>query len=260
MQVAGATDTGLQRSENQDAYSITHPDAQTVLAVVCDGMGGAAGGRKAGRLACDTFCTRFTEYYKERAASEGGITDFAVKRCCYEAVYAANLAVRTYADKHPAMQGMGSTLVAACAHGDRVYLVHVGDSRAYLYRAGQLQQLTRDHSYVQQLLEAGILTPEEAILHPQKNYITRAIGPEDEVMPEFTALTVEEGDQILLCTDGLSGALRHTELALVLARQELPQHKAERLIALANARGGADNITACLLYLDEAPLTTGGKA
>ena len=213
-----------------------------VWALVCDGMGGAKGGREASQGACNVIENFFQEQYAQCGA--GQEEPFLKKALLY-----ANRFVFQKAAHEEALAGMGTTAVCALVRSGNVYLCHAGDSRAYLIRDGKLTQLTHDHSYVQELVDCGTITEEEAEHHPQKNIITKALGVDYRLDPEFTAAKLKREDRLLLCTDGLTNMVPVEEMEELLAQgtfYDLP----DRLIEAANAHGGSDNITALLLAVE----------
>ena len=242
MKLAGKTDVGRVRQENQDDYRAGELPGGAVWALVCDGMGGAKGGREASQGACNVIENFFQEQYAQCGA--GQEEPFLKKALLY-----ANRFVFQKAAHEEALAGMGTTAVCALVRSGNVYLCHAGDSRAYLIRDGKLTQLTHDHSYVQELLDCGTITEEEAEHHPQKNIITKALGVDYRLEPEFTAAKLKRKDRLLLCTDGLTNMVPVEEMEELLAQgafYDLP----DRLIEAANAHGGSDNITALLLAVE----------
>lgn len=242
MKLAGKTDVGRVRQENQDDYRAGELPGGAVWALVCDGMGGAKGGREASQGACNVIENFFQEQYAQCGA--GQEEPFLKKALLY-----ANRFVFQKAAHEEALAGMGTTAVCALVRGGNVYLCHAGDSRAYLIRDGKLTQLTHDHSYVQELVDCGTITEEEAEHHPQKNIITKALGVDYRLEPEFTAAKLKREDRLLLCTDGLTNMVPVEEMEELLAQgtfYDLP----DRLIEAANAHGGSDNITALLLAVE----------
>ena len=232
---AGLTDTGRRRLRNEDAFICEPP-----LFAVADGMGGARAGEIAARLAAAAL-----EEAGPQAKGEKGLADLIVE---------ANRRIWERAVADPATAGMGTTVTAAlvdAAHGT-VAIGHVGDSRAYLLRDGALEQLTTDHSLVAELVQSGVLTPEEAERHPQRSAITRALGTEPTVDVEVFTVTGEPGDLFLVCSDGLPVMLRDADLVTALeATGRDPSAAAEALVEAANTRGGEDNITVVLFELTE---------
>ncbi|MEE0286024.1 MAG: Stp1/IreP family PP2C-type Ser/Thr phosphatase [Faecalibacterium prausnitzii] len=242
MKLAGKTDVGRVRQENQDDYRAGELPGGAVWALVCDGMGGAKGGREASQGACNVIENFFQEQYAQCGA--GQEEPFLKKALLY-----ANRFVFQKAAHEEALAGMGTTAVCALVRSGNVYLCHAGDSRAYLIRDGKLTQLTHDHSYVQELVDCGTITEEEAEHHPQKNIITKALGVDYRLEPEFTAAKLKREDRLLLCTDGLTNMVPVEEMEQLLAQgtfYDLP----DRLIEAANAHGGSDNITALLLAVE----------
>ena len=243
MKLAGKTDVGRVRQENQDDYRAGELPGGAVWALVCDGMGGAKGGREASQGACNVIENFFQEQYAQCGA--GQEEPFLKKALLY-----ANRFVFQKAAHEEALAGMGTTAVCALVRSGNVYLCHAGDSRAYLIRDGKLTQLTHDHSYVQELVDCGTITVEEAEHHPQKNIITKALGVDYRLEPEFTTVALQAGDVLLLCTDGLTNAVPTEQLEQLLRSgsfYDLP----DVLIRTANENGGPDNITALLLCVEE---------
>ena len=242
MKLAGKTDVGRVRQENQDDYRAGELPGGAVWALVCDGMGGAKGGREASQGACNVIENFFQEQYAQCGA--GQEEPFLKKALLY-----ANRFVFQKAAHEEALAGMGTTAVCALVRSGNVYLCHAGDSRAYLIRDGKLTQLTHDHSYVQELVDCGTITEEEAEHHPQKNISTKALGVDYRLEPEFIAAKLKREDRLLLCTDGLTNMVPVEEMEELLAQgtfYDLP----DRLIEAANAHGGSDNITALLLAVE----------
>ena len=242
MKLAGKTDVGRVRQENQDDYRAGELPGGAVWALVCDGMGGAKGGREASQGACNVIENFFQEQYAQ--CGVGQEEPFLKKALLY-----ANRFVFQKAAHEEALAGMGTMAVCALVRSGNVYLCHAGDSRAYLIRDGKLTQLTHDHSYVQELVDCGTITEEEAEHHPQKNIITKALGVDYRLEPEFTAAKLKREDRLLLCTDGLTNMVPVEEMEQLLAQgtfYDLP----DRLIEAANAHGGSDNITALLLAVE----------
>ncbi len=232
---AGFTDTGRRRLRNEDAFICEPP-----LFAVADGMGGARAGEVAARLAAAAL-----EEGGAETKGEQGVTALIVE---------ANRRIWERALADPATAGMGTTVTAALVDTDSgtVAIGHVGDSRAYLFRAGSLEQLTTDHSLVAELVSSGVLTPEEAERHPQRSAITRALGTEPTVEVQVLTIAGEPGDLYLLCSDGLPTMLADNAVAAALiAAERDPATAAEALVAAANRQGGEDNITVVLFELAE---------
>lgn len=246
VEVAGLTDLGCQRENNEDNYAYWEPeDDEGVftrlgrLAVVADGMGGAEGGQHASRIAVETVCELYS------AAADANPQERLV-----DGFRQANTRIQQEARTTPALRGMGTTLTACALVGTHLYYAHVGDSRLLLLRSGEVTQLSRDHSLVARLIQSGSLRPEDAESHPQRNVLTAAIGVMDEVEPDCPAepVQLQSGDTIILCTDGLWGLVNAGEMAEVLSTADVSE-AAKGLVALAKKRGGPDNITVQLLRL-----------
>ena len=249
MKLAGKTDVGRVRQENQDDYRAGELPGGAVWALVCDGMGGAKGGREASQGACNVIENVFQEQYAQCGA--GQEEAFLKKALIY-----ANRFVFQKASHEESLAGMGTTAVCALVRGGTVYLCHAGDSRAYLFRAGKLAQLTHDHSYVQELVDCGTITVEEAEHHPQKNIITKALGVDYRLEPEFTSEKLQKGDVLLLCTDGLTNMVADVDIAQVL--REVPFFDATSiLVDRALQAGGQDNITVLLMGVEATEVNNG---
>jgi protein phosphatase len=250
------SDPGRVRSENQDCCAAAPEHG---IFVVCDGMGGAAAGEVASQLATDSFLESIG-----RSATEARIPSLpnpAVLPTGHpqtrleRAVRAANLAVFQRAQKYRALRGMGTTLVAVLlehigtAHS--AWVAHVGDSRCYLFRSHCLQQLTADHSLVEEQIQAGLLSKQEAEFSPVRNVITRAVGTQLTVPADVSEHTLQAGDLLLLASDGLTRELTDPEIAAILTQHAADLHAAcDALLRTANAHGGRDNITVLLLSRD----------
>ncbi|HEV3284124.1 MAG TPA: Stp1/IreP family PP2C-type Ser/Thr phosphatase [Solirubrobacteraceae bacterium] len=231
-QYAG-TDTGRQRRANEDSLLARSP-----LFVVADGMGGAQAGEVASRIAVESFRPGLEDSSKPEAA----LATLAI---------AANSRIHELSHSNAEHAGMGTTLTAVYVGDSEVAIAHVGDSRAYCLRAGELLRLTDDHSLVDELMRQGRLTPEEAVEHPQRSVITRALGPEGTVEVDTRSFRARAGDVYLLCSDGLTTMLDEEEIAEVLRSHPVLRDAGETLIAKANEAGGRDNITVVLLRLEE---------
>lgn len=242
MKVIGQTHIGLVRENNQDALEYGTLGATAQYAVVCDGMGGANGGNIASKIAVEVIGSRIRDGFNENMGAN------SVEHLLDSAMATANIGVYDRAQQQVELTGMGTTVVAAITCGKTAYISHVGDSRLYLYRQGELRVITRDHSVVQGLIESGQITEEEARSHPRKNYITRALGVVAEESGEYDELDLESGDRLLLCTDGLTNEVTPHMLAELLSR---PADEAlEVLVRAALDNGGSDNITAVLMDID----------
>ena len=243
MQSWGLTDPGCVRKQNQDAYQIEQLDRNTLLCVVCDGMGGAKSGNIASSLAVDVFVEEIRRSWK--SSLDGEKIDLMLE----SAVKLANFTVFDQSQQFEDFSGMGTTLVAALIRKNRATVVNVGDSRAYKVDADGICQLTKDHSLVQMMVERGELTPELARTYPGKNFITRAIGTEPTVQCDIFHLDVAKGDFILLCSDGLSNMMDDQEILFEVVHGVNKQYCCERLLNIAKNRGGPDNVTSILVLV-----------
>jgi PPM family protein phosphatase len=256
----GLTDRGQVRSSNEDQFLIAelHRVLQVAqsslqkpqnlfgaegahLWVVADGMGGHSGGQQASQLAVLTIERFMLDTFKWffQLRGENLLTEFQ------EAVRSADARIFESAARHPELAGMGTTVTMAYAVGGQLYVVHAGDSRCYLYRRGQLHQLTLDHTLTQQLVQAGELSPAEAENSPFKNVITNAVGgSEPGVRVEVHKQSLQPEDSVLLCSDGLSNMVAPEDIAAVLGTARSPEAACRELVERANAAGGRDNITA----------------
>jgi serine/threonine protein phosphatase PrpC len=233
------SDTGLQRRENEDSAYAAAP-----LFVVADGMGGAQAGEVASRLAIEAF--------------EGGlVAPGSAEERLAERVRDANRRIHEVSRVESGREGMGTTLTAAYLEDGQLAIAHVGDSRAYLFRDGELTRLTQDHSLVDELVRQGKLTEEQAAEHPQRSIITRALGPEADVEVDTFTYPVRAGDLLLLCSDGLTSMISEEAVATVLRANEPLSDAAGALIKEANEAGGRDNITVVLFRLEEMEARSG---
>ena len=243
MQCWGLTDPGCVRQQNQDVYQIEKLDGSSMLCLVCDGMGGAKSGNVASSLAADVFVQEVRRNWKY------GLSEERVDQILQSAVKLANFTVFDQAQQFEEFNGMGTTLVAALVHGKRATIIHVGDSRAYAITREGIRQLTRDHSVVQMMLERGELTPEQARSYPGKNLITRAIGTEGIIQSDLTHLTLERGDSLLLCSDGLSNTMDEQEILFEVVHGVNKQDCCQRLLDIAKNRGAPDNVTSVFILV-----------
>jgi serine/threonine protein phosphatase PrpC len=232
-----SSDVGKKRSHNEDCYFLSR---EWRLFAVADGMGGAHAGEVASALAVRTLERFVDERLPERAQELGSHDDVAA--LLVSAVSAANHAVRRRSLDDPQCRGMGTTATTLWFVGDEAFVAHVGDSRCYRVRRGQIVQVSCDHSLVEEQVRAGLITKEQARSSPWKNIITRAVGVADNVEVDLVAVDVEDGDVFVVCSDGLSGVVNDDEIAQVVNEGFLHRIP-DTLIDLANARGGPDNIT-----------------
>ena len=240
MKVCGKTDVGLRRHENQDTFAVEQGE-KLLIAVVCDGMGGAEGGQIASSLAVETFMQEI------RALLRADMTAGQLRELASFCVAKANTAVYQRALQDPAYQGMGTTLVSAVAGESDAVICNIGDSRAYLIHNGEMTRITHDHSVVQTLVENGDITAEEARTHPNRNLITRALGPDETTLCDAFDVSFAHGDKILLCTDGLVVTATDEEICRIVCADKRAEEKLDDLIALAKAQGAPDNVTAVLI-------------
>ncbi|NMP36610.1 MAG: Stp1/IreP family PP2C-type Ser/Thr phosphatase [Clostridiales bacterium] len=236
MKIIAKTDKGLIRATNQDAYAAgEQPDGMT-WAVVCDGMGGANGGNVASSLAVKLISEQITSCYRE------GMSTKSIKNMLLSAITAANINIYDMGSSNKELSGMGTTVVVAMITDHTVCVAHAGDSRAYLITDDSLRQLTKDHSVVQELVETGQLTEDEAKKHPRKNLITRALGVDEDIDVDFCVEDMSDGSILLICTDGLTNSVE-TEDIFRITHESNCYEFAEKLVSLANSNGGSDNIT-----------------
>jgi protein phosphatase len=230
------TDAGLVRPGNEDHFAVL---AERGIFIVADGMGGHAAGELASEMAVRITC--------QAMGSVRGLSDEAARERMRAAIQAANDAVFERTESDWDKRGMGTTTTVLVLLEDRYVIGQVGDSRAYLLRRGRLLQLTKDHSYVQELMDAGLITPAQARTHRYSRAITRYIGEGREVAPDIYCGLLEDGDVMLLASDGLTEMVEEGDLARILCSGGEPQQCVDRLIAEANAHGGLDNITAIVV-------------
>lgn len=263
VKACGITDTGRVREKNEDKLLIAHlaqvsrtaPPGQAVsfeagypvLLAVSDGMGGAAAGEVASALVVEAL--------KRSMAAAGGNWDDAMRL----AVELANREV-WQAAQQPGRRGMGATLTAICVHGQEAHIAEVGDSRAYLIRSGRIRQITQDQSFVQVLLDAGVIQPEDAEQHPMKNVLLQAMGLHPEVKATVARLELRRDDRLLLCSDGLSNKISADEMLSCIQQGPSVEATCAQLVALANERGGEDNITVIIAELHGDGLTPPARA
>jgi protein phosphatase len=235
-----ALDTGRARTNNEDSIGL---DPEAALAVLADGMGGYNAGEVASHMATSFIRDELGRWLREAG---GGASDLEVRRAMDICVDNANRAIFNAANSNPQYAGMGTTLVVAVFRDGRLLVGHVGDSRAYRLRAGRLQQITRDHSLLQEQIDAGLITPEQAAFSAHKNLVTRAVGVEDTVLLETHLHEVQPGDLYMLCSDGLSDMLDDASLAQLLQMHDSLGATARLLVDAANDAGGRDNISLVL--------------
>lgn len=243
MQYWGLTDPGCVRQQNQDTYMIEQLDRNSVICVVCDGMGGAKSGNVASSLAAEVFVQEIKRCYSSMMDRE------KCDQMLRGAAKLANFTVYDQAVQYEEFEGMGTTLVAVLIRGKKVTIVNVGDSRAYGINSEGIAQLTTDHSVVQMMVERGELTPQTAKKYPGKNLITRAVGTEPMVMCDIVHTDAEKGDFLLLCTDGLSNMMDDQEILFEVVHGGEPDGCCQRLLEIAKNRGAPDNVTSVLIKI-----------
>src|SRR5947209_789302 len=244
-EVAQLTDVGRKREHNEDNMAYVIPKDPQVMAskgalfIVADGMGGHAAGEVASEIAVDTVSNA---YYQD---DSDDVTDSLL-----HAIRRANASIHQRAAENMLRSGMGTTCVAAVLRGNMAYIANVGDSRAYLIRGSQVRQISQDHSWVGEQVRAGLLTEEQARTHAQRNVITRSLGTQPEVEIDIFSEPLQEGDSMVLCTDGLSGLVGDEEIRRIVD-QSRPQESVYHLVERANENGGPDNITAIVISVQE---------
>jgi serine/threonine protein phosphatase PrpC len=243
VELAGMSDIGCQRENNEDQYAYWEPadDEEFArkgrLAIVADGMGGHEGGQEASRIAVETI----REVFSETPVGDP-------QSLLIAGFLAAHQRILRYAEGHPELHGMGTTATAIALLDDELFYAHVGDSRLYLVRGDNISRVTHDHSYVGRLVENGVISSEEAETHPQRHILTAALGAGEEVSPETPPqpIALQKGDVLVLCTDGLWSLLTEHEIQSVVVGSGLPE-ACRALIKMTKDRGGPDNITLQLL-------------
>ena len=236
MKIVAKTDKGKIRDCNQDAYAVGELPGEVAWAVVCDGMGGAAGGDLASKLAVKVISDKITSCFNSK------MRDNSVKNLLDTAITAANIEVYDMAYAHPELSGMGTTVVCAIVRGDDVYISYAGDSRAYIATKSGINQITTDHSLVQDLLNKGEITADEAEHHPNKNLITRAVGVDKRIDTDFVQSELNSDETLILCTDGLTNYVSSADMYNEIKDGQYYAF-ADRLVKAANQNGGGDNIT-----------------
>lgn len=243
MQSWGLTDAGCVRNQNQDTFQIEQLDRNTVLCIVCDGMGGAKSGNVASTLAADVFVEEVHRTWVS------GMDQGMIDQMLLGAVKLANFTVHDQSMQFEEFSGMGTTLVAALVRGEEISIVNVGDSRAYVINNNGIRRVTVDHSLVEVMLQRGELTPEEAKTYPGKNYITRAVGTESVVECDLFHVDVNKGDWLFLCSDGLTNIIDDQEILFEVVHGVKKQHCCQRLLDIAKGRGAPDNVTSVLVQI-----------
>ena len=242
MEVWSMTDVGLVRKENQDACAVCqHEESGHTLCVVCDGMVGAAGGKLASRIAVDTFMTEMQKVLRRDMTPE------QLREASSYAVVLANRAIRDAAEASVDCRGMGTTLVSAVSYDGGAVLSNVGDSRAYHITADGIHRVTKDHSLVESMVDRGDITAEEARHHPNRNLITRALGPDMSALSDEYICPLEPGDFLLLCSDGLVDTVTDQEMLFEVIHGDDLNTCLDRLLAISKSHGASDSVTAVLM-------------
>lgn len=236
MKIVAKTDKGKVRKDNQDSYAAGELPGGVAWAVVCDGMGGAAGGNVASSIAVKMISEKIAASYQH------GMSDNSIRNMLISVIETANASIYEMSCTVESLNGMGTTVVAVIIRDSTLYIAHAGDSRAYRISENSMRQLTRDHSVVQDMVEHGELTEEQAREHPGKNIITRALGVSEDIDVDFSQETLDEKDVIIICTDGLTNYVETDDIYNA-TRDNHYYEFADRLINLANENGGGDNIT-----------------
>ncbi|MBO4265230.1 MAG: Stp1/IreP family PP2C-type Ser/Thr phosphatase [Clostridia bacterium] len=244
----GKTDIGKKRKANQDNFLIKVYPQNVLACIVCDGMGGNAGGEIASETAIRVFSEGIGKIFTD--SSRHPLKSGDIASALAHAVVTANAEVYKKAQSDEGLRGMGTTLVAAIIVGDTLYTVNVGDSRLYMANKDNIVRLTHDHSLVQHLIDTGEITEEQAKTYPQKNVITRAVGVSQDIRPDIASISLagKGGSSLLLCSDGLYGMVKKEDIASCLCKDA--ETAANELISAANDAGGNDNITAIVIKLD----------
>lgn len=235
MKIGVVTDVGKVRENNEDNYCVL--EDQIMLYIVADGMGGHNSGEIASEIAIDAIKEHLLKYLPDETEDE------SIKGIIFEAFNRANGEIINRGTQDAGCDGMGTTATLALINKAKLYIGHIGDSRGYLIKNGQINQITQDHSLVAELLRKGSISEGEALKHPQKNVITKALGSDSQVKADVLALGFDDGDILILCTDGLSNFVDKYEIEKFALEIEDCQEACEEMVKLANHRGGYDNIT-----------------
>lgn len=238
MRAAGKSVVGNQRKNNEDSIFVPGKnDIAKDVYIVADGMGGHIAGEVASKSAIEAFISNISENY-ENLSNNGEVFDILI-----DTINSANRQVYDMSIENSQYNGMGTTFTAAIVLQDKLYVTHVGDSRLYILRNDKLRQMTKDHTYVMEMVRQGKISLEEAAVHPKRNIITRAIGTYPNVDVDMIIEVLEPGDIIMICSDGLSNMVDESNITKILKRKRTPAKKVDELIDLANANGGIDNIS-----------------
>ena len=241
MKVFAKTDIGRERKINQDYFYISNPESEIKLFIIADGMGGYNGGEVASEMATELVRKFINENYEKYDQS-----DERRMELIRDAIKKANLEVFKKSDKVTELKGMGTTIDVCLIYNSKMFVGHIGDSRVYRIRNNFIRRITKDHSYVQKLIDDGTITREQASIHPKKNMITRALGCEESVEPDIYVKKFLPDDIILMTTDGLTNMIKEEEIRDII--KENPEKAISKLIEKANKNGGLDNITGIIIF------------
>lgn len=241
MKIFAKTDKGMVRSINQDCFDFEVVDTNFSWALVCDGMGGTNSGEIASNLARLCVKNEMNKNYKN------GLTECEIKNLMLESISKSNRDILEKSLENKEYEGMGTTIDLAVVIGDKLHVAHVGDSRVYLISKDKIEQITTDHSMVQEMLDSGEITSEQAKVHPKKNIITRALGVHEQLDADYVSKKLEKGDVVFMCTDGLSNYI-DMENILKYINKYKEQELVEKFILNVNELGGNDNTTALVMY------------
>lgn len=241
MQIVAKTDTGLVREENQDRVMYTMLDDKTAFVIVCDGMGGENAGSEASEIAVNAVYNRVTQNYRTESDSN------SLRNLLLSALTAANIMVHDRSLSDESKVGMGTTCVCGIIRDNVAHICNVGDSRAYIYHNDEMLQISKDHTYVQLLFEKGEIDEEEMKIHEQRNMITKAVGIDDEISPDYFEIAFNSKDLLLFCSDGLSGFCSEEQMVDIINNTQDIDEASQKLVKYALDQGGRDNITVALV-------------
>lgn len=243
MEVGFKTDRGLRRSNNEDACYVLKRDK---VFIVADGVGGNNSGELASKTCVDEIA-KFVEHHDLHHIHNDDEIQYYFEKCIKD----VNFKVLELSQRHEENRGMATTVVMACLHDGQLYVLNVGDSRAYILRDGVMTQITEDHTYVNSLVKAGLITAEEAEHHENRNMITRAVGADYRIEADFFVVKAAVGDRLLFCTDGLHGEVGLDEITEIMCKDETMTDICEELVEIAKTKGGHDNITMVVVEVTE---------
>ncbi len=250
---SGHTHTGQVRDNNEDSIHLWTPQEHIVLAVVADGMGGAVAGEEASRIVIETIQAGLTQAIERPPEDYNTMSERDLVHALTHTIQQANSNIFQQATESPELKGMGTTVTLAIVRNTHIVVGHVGDSRAYLVNGntGEISQITNDHSFVQALIDGGHITPEEAENHPMGNVLYRALGQAQDVEVDIYYETLQNKDRLILCSDGLTTHVKAREIAELALQYDDPDVISQKLIELANSRGGRDNVSVIVVIMDK---------